>query len=262
MTRALLLLLLACGGCLFVPKESTTTLKVQTKSATPWQPGPAGTVLLDAQPAGDLLVVHAIAPRVCTRLAQEEHTLRTDTHLDMKTADIGSASGASGPVAALFLIAAVPVLAVAVGSGVVSGIDVAASKPKFRTEVHARRQAIPCPVPQPSVTVTVRWPSGLRSEATTDADGQVRIGVPEDEVESGQAIVTGDGIRHAVEYHRHAPEQTPEQIATASPSANTSPSPDLQECKSRRSAAMLEAQQNPNLQERTAALLALPVCTR
>ncbi len=186
MSNRLLALLLAIlsGGCVVVPKTTTTIRDLGTTEGEVIEGAPKA-IVLETVATGSLVTIQAAAKRECERPIYAVTEVKREKHARMRDT--------KDPRAAVFGALLAPVTLPI--SAVISGFIVLADGrgDSRRDTKLLRSEKFACTSVAPEVVVVVELPSGATIDGTTDAAGRVVISIPETEPYRG--TVTARAVR-------------------------------------------------------------------
>ncbi|MBA3393469.1 MAG: hypothetical protein H0T89_12540 [Deltaproteobacteria bacterium] len=174
MSNRLISLLLAalCGGCVVVPKTTTTTRDLGTSEGEVIEGAPQA-ILLETVATGSIVTIKAAAKRECERPIYRVTEVKREKHARMRDT--------KDPRAAVFgaLLAPVTLPISAVISGFVVLADGSGNRRRDTTPMPSQKFA--CTSAAPQLAVVVALPSGATLGGTTDAAGRLVMTIPETE---------------------------------------------------------------------------------
>jgi hypothetical protein len=250
-----LVMIAASSGCFIVPKPVTSQAVIATERVdVPPVANPPMQIELASK--GLRINVRAIAPRVCTSEQWELVDVTRSKSVGMFVLGTSGTTGREEDVLILIGVLLAPITLTL--SGIVTGIDLAASDDKTTRERHKTKTwSYDCPIVGAGLALALTVPSGAITELTTGPDGSAYFDVPITEAERGVVAVQVSGL---------APREVPycrtgcaPHVVAATPSVPAPPT-DRPSCLKQRSERMLAAQQVSDIKERTRQLLSLPVC--
>ena len=181
MKTTILVLGVLCGGCVVVPKTTTTTKDLGVEQGQP-KYGEPKQIALRGVLQGNTIEVHASADRECTR----DVFRRTEVRREKAASYRGNKDPRLAVFAAVLAPLTIPISAIGTGIAVLAdGSGEATTHTKL---VRTNRYA--CTTLAPNVPLVVQLPSGASLPETTNANGIARVRIPDSEPYAGIVIVT------------------------------------------------------------------------